>query len=167
MAAYVPGIEFTPNLGLQIPAPDSNSWQIALNYDLSQLDLYLSGNLPLPELSTWSPTSIYAAGQTVLDAGALYVSLAGTNQGNRPSLSPAQWSTSVAAGGVVSGSYDEELTDGNGNFIFAGGDVITVCISVPNAGGMVPGSYDEALTDGQGNFIFAGGDVVIVCGIPN
>jgi hypothetical protein len=170
MSSYAPGIEFTPNLGLQIPAPDSASWQLALNYDLSQLDLYLSGNLPLPELSTWSPTSIYAAGQTVIDAGALYVSIAGANQGNRPSLSAAQWSTSVASGGVVaSPTYSDLLTDGLGDLIFANGDVISVVWSSSVAGGVVASpSYSELLTDGEGSLIFANGDVISVeIAIPN
>lgn len=44
----------TPNIGLEIPAYQQTNWQIPLNYDLSQLDLYLSGNLPLPALSAAS-----------------------------------------------------------------------------------------------------------------
>lgn len=40
----------TPNIGLKIPFYGTQDWQIPLSYDLNQLDLFLSGNLPLPGL---------------------------------------------------------------------------------------------------------------------
>lgn len=41
----------TPNIGLQIPATGSNNWYIPLNYNFTKLDLLLSGNSPLPNLT--------------------------------------------------------------------------------------------------------------------
>ena len=41
----------TPNIGLEIPAYNQPNWQVPLNYDLNRLDLLLSGNLPLTNLS--------------------------------------------------------------------------------------------------------------------
>lgn len=40
----------TPNIGLEIPAQNSTRWDIPINYDMTQLDLYLSGNLGIPGL---------------------------------------------------------------------------------------------------------------------
>jgi hypothetical protein len=40
----------TPNIGLQIPAFNQTNWQVPINYDLNQLDLFLSGHLSLPAL---------------------------------------------------------------------------------------------------------------------
>jgi hypothetical protein len=40
----------TPNIGLQLPAYGSTSWQVPFYYDMNRLDLFLSGNLSLSGL---------------------------------------------------------------------------------------------------------------------
>lgn len=111
------GTTTTPNLGLQVPASDSPDWQIALDYDLQQLDLLLSGNLPLPgitvtgpaslgQLTTYSPAATYSTGQAVLYRGTLYASLTDANLGNEPDTSPDDWSTDIGSTGGAS-SFSE------------------------------------------------------------
>ena len=41
----------TPNIGLQLPAYGSTSWQVPFYYDMDRLDLLLSGNLALTSLN--------------------------------------------------------------------------------------------------------------------
>jgi hypothetical protein len=64
-------------------------------------------------------------------AGALARLAAGTD-GQVLTIDPTthhlKWSTSVA---TASTTHDESLTDGASNFIFAGGDIVTV-VGVPN-----------------------------------
>jgi len=50
---------------------------------------------------------------------------------NNPVLQVRDISAYVAAGGGASSVHSESLTDGQGNFIFAGGDIVTV-VGVPN-----------------------------------
>jgi hypothetical protein len=104
----------TPNINLQVPATDAENWNIQINSDLSQIDLMLSGRLPVPGinvtgpasiplLTTWSPIITYAADQTVLYTGTLYASLIDANLDNVPPNSSAQWSLAAAGGGPSGG----------------------------------------------------------------
>lgn len=52
------GPTITPNIGLQIPAYQQANWQVPYNFDLSQLDLFLSGKLPIPGILTAQINSI-------------------------------------------------------------------------------------------------------------
>ena len=44
-------VTLTPNIQLQVPAYNQSNWQVPLNYDLNRLDLLLSSNMALPNLS--------------------------------------------------------------------------------------------------------------------
>lgn len=73
----------TPNIGLQIPATGSNNWYIPLNFDFSRLDLYLSGNAPIPALSVTGNVTIggtLTAGQITGAGGSIFATAANALQ---------------------------------------------------------------------------------------
>lgn len=73
----------TPNIGLQIPATGSNNWYIPLNFDFSRLDLYLSGNAPIPALSVTGNVTIggtLTAGQITGTGGSIFATAASAGQ---------------------------------------------------------------------------------------
>jgi hypothetical protein len=100
---------YTPNLQLQIPAYGQQNWQVPMNYNFNRLDLFLSGGLPLPNLtvtgalqatglSTWGSTTTYSAGNTVIFLGTIYQSLTNANVGNVPNTSTSNWTTTLGGG---------------------------------------------------------------------
>jgi hypothetical protein len=48
----------TPNIGLNTPIIGSNQWGQPLNYNFSQLDLFLSGQIPIPGLAVDGDVSV-------------------------------------------------------------------------------------------------------------
>lgn len=118
-------VQQTPNIGLETPAFGSNEWNVPLNYNFTQLDLYLSGNLPipainvtgpaiLPGLTTWLSTIPYGAGAVVVYQGVFFTSLVSTNQNNIPA-NGSFW-TNTISGSVLS------VFGRTGNVIAVSGD---------------------------------------------
>lgn len=94
------GQQFTPNVGLQTPAPGSSAWNIPLNYNFTRLDGLLSGQITLPGLNvvvftTWQTTVTYSSGNTVFYLGNLYTSKANSNTGNLPT-NTTWWNTGAS-----------------------------------------------------------------------
>lgn len=54
MVLSLAGAQTTPNLGLQLPNYQSPNWGVALNFNFSRLDGYLSAKYTLPALETYS-----------------------------------------------------------------------------------------------------------------
>lgn len=99
----------TPNIGLQLPPFGSNNWNVPLNYNFTQLDLMLSGNLTIPGLSvsgvasmplltTWRNSVTYSQNEVVAYQGVFYTSLTSGNLNNTPA-NGSFWSSSIAGGG--------------------------------------------------------------------
>jgi hypothetical protein len=91
--------QYTPNIGLQTPAPGSNAWNIPLNYNFNRLDSLLSGGITLSSLNvigltSWQSTTTYATGNTVLYNGLAYSSLGNGNIGNLPT-NTSYWTSVV------------------------------------------------------------------------
>lgn len=53
-------VTLTPNIGLQVPYYQQTNWQVTIQYDLNRLDLFLSGNLPLPNLTVTNLPGLFA-----------------------------------------------------------------------------------------------------------
>ena len=119
----------TPNIGLQTPAYGAEYWNVPLNYNFTQLDLYLSGNLALPGLSvtgyasmpgltTWNKNTSYSINNVVSYQGTFYASLVNGNQGNTPS-NGSYWSSSVGSSTPPGGANQDVQFNSTGVF---GGD---------------------------------------------
>lgn len=75
----------TPNIGLNVPALGSNNWGGPLNYNFSQIDLFLSGLLPLPGLEVGGNlvvTGSITAGQFIGLSGGAFLTAALFDQPN-------------------------------------------------------------------------------------
>lgn len=101
----------TPNIFLQVPAYGEPGWQSSINYNFYQLDLFLSGQLPIPQiyvqgagalpgLTTWVTGSTYNTADIVFYLGKLYTSITNSNQGNLPTNTNF-WSPGVGGSSTV------------------------------------------------------------------
>jgi hypothetical protein len=103
----------TPNLQFQIPPFGTANWNVPVNANFTNLDLFLSGGLPIPalnvtgqlqapQLTTWSSQVVYGQGAVVFFLGTQYTSLIAANSNNIPSTSPSDWTTATGTfiGGV-------------------------------------------------------------------
>lgn len=101
----------TPNIFLQVPAYGEPGWQSSISYNFYQLDLLLSGQLPIPQiyvqgtgalpgLTTWVTGNTYTTGDIVFYIGKLYTSIANGNQGNLPT-NTSFWSPGVGGSSTV------------------------------------------------------------------
>lgn len=119
-------IQDTPNIGLETPAFGSNNWNLPLNYNFTQLDLMLSGNIAipginvegvaiLPQLTTWQTQATYNTGNVVSYQGTFYTSLVNSNQGNTPAQGSFWTSGGLSSVTSVFGRVGA-VTAGNGDY---------------------------------------------------
>jgi hypothetical protein len=98
----------TPNLNLATPAFGSSNWNVPIVNNFVQLDLFLSGHLPLPALSvtgqllspqltTWNSNATYVTGDLVIYLGTAYVALA-TSTNVLPTTT-ADWTSDIVSSG--------------------------------------------------------------------
>lgn len=167
------GQSSTPNIGLQIPATGSNNWYIPLNYNFTKLDLLLSGNSPLPNLTVTGAGSfggiVTAAGfagpggsGTALTTGAAqyspaYFSAPGTAfviNGVTPFNGAAYYSTSAAPRAYLSSDLSTLLKAGATGCNTTGytySPFSNTC--VPSSGGGTPGgSNGQPQINASGSF---------------
>lgn len=107
-------VTVTPNVGLQVPYYGQANWQVPIQYDLNRLDLLLSGNLPLPNLTVTNLPGLFAPvpgcttigyvyspyGNTCVPNGSVTQLIAGTNI----TLSPTSGVGAVTVSAVTTGS---------------------------------------------------------------
>ena len=147
----------TPNIGLQTPAYGAEYWNVPLNYNFTQLDLYLSGNLALPGLSvtgyasmpgltTWNKNTSYSINNVVSYQGTFYASLVNGNQGNTPS-NGSYWSSSVGSSTPPGGANQDVQFNNSG--VFGGNSSLTFNPSTAaltiGPAGTTAGSYSGPL----------------------
>ncbi len=72
IAAMGASAQTTPNIGLQLPNYNSTNWGVALNYNFSRLDGYLSGTLP----------TFWQSGTSAPSSGCPYTTTASTVNGS-------------------------------------------------------------------------------------
>ena len=144
----------TPNIGLQTPAYGAEYWNVPLNYNFTQLDLYLSGNLALPGLSvtgyasmpgltTWNKNTSYSINNVVSYQGTFYASLVNGNQGNTPS-NGSYWSSSVGSSTPPGGENQDVQFNNSG--VFGGNSSLTFNPSTANLtiGSPSPSTFGDA-----------------------
>jgi hypothetical protein len=166
-------VQNTPNIGLQLPPFGSNNWNVPLNYNFTQLDLFLSGNLTLPGISisgyanlpgltTWVKTATYPQNAVVAYQGVFYVSLVSGNINNIP-MNGSFWSNSISGGGGLPvGSGIVKVTSGIGGIAVAGTDFMGAVtapgygyVPVSNGAGGIYSAQQAALFFGSSYDQFA------------
>jgi hypothetical protein len=88
----------TPNVSLQYPAFSAGGWQVPLNYDLTLLDLLLSGKVSLPGLLMAGAICFAASATTPADIGISRVGVGVLAFGNG---TPGDTTAVVQAGSFV------------------------------------------------------------------
>ena len=138
--------QYTPNVGLQTPAPGSEAWIIPLNYNFARLDGLLGGSISIPAaniiaLTTWQSTTTYATGNVVFYLGVAYSALS-SNTNTLPT-NTMFWSQVIGSGSSGSGTVT--------NFSFPGslGQLFTCTVNNPTTTPMVTCSVANA---GSGTF---------------
>jgi hypothetical protein len=150
------GQNVTPNLNLATPPFGSANWNIPFNNNFTQLDLFLSGNQPLPALSvtgnlrapqltTWNSTTTYSAGNFVVYLGKAYESLS-TNTNVLPT-NATYWTTSIGSGTLPTIANNTILANNSGGTAQAAGlsaSQISTILGLGTAATQATSAFDAA-----------------------